>query len=99
MPIVFRASGSVERFAEWAEACVSLPTATAFALFTVVGLPVDSWGAYGANDVAARCRRALWPSRRAPVALVPHLRSLLHLAERAPGGIVLHDEENIADVR
>lgn len=96
MPITFRASGNLDHADEWAGACVTLDTSTALDLLTFIGLDRDAWGACEGNDLAARLRRAMWPSRRAPNSLVPYLVALLDLAQRAPGGLVVFDDERAA---
>jgi hypothetical protein len=88
----FFASGPLEYADEWANAKVSLPTKAALDMLAFLGLDRDVFGACDASDLAARVRRALWPSRRAPEAMLPSLRELLDLAERAHGGLVVYVE-------
>lgn len=75
----------------------ALPTFWLFApgaleLLAWVGLPRESFGAHDARDVAARCRRRLWPIPRNHdgSGLLRHrTQMLLVLAEAAGDGWVL----------
>jgi hypothetical protein len=93
MPIAFRASGRTERAAEWLDACVTIDTSTALDLLAFLGLEREEWGACEANDLAARLRRAQWPSRPVPNSLRPHVGLLLDVAVRARDGYVLFTDE------
>ena len=86
----FFASGLLEDADEWADAQIVLPTTAALDMLAFLGLHCEVFGVLDAPDLAARVRRALWPSRRAPDAMVSQLRELLSVAERARCGLVVY---------
>lgn len=93
MRLTFFASGALEYADEWGDARVSLPTVDALTMLELLGLGPSDFGACDAADLAARVRRALWPSRRAPAPMISRLRELLSLAERARDGLVVYTAE------
>ena len=91
--VTFYASGPLEHSEEWASARVTIPTKQALDVLAFLGLARGPWGVCDAPDLAARVRRALWPSRKACASLLPPLNALLDLAARACDGLVVYDED------
>jgi hypothetical protein len=63
-PITFRVAGDVDAAPDDETTILTLSRSDALDLVAWVGLPRDDWGALDSTDLAARCRRRLWPEER-----------------------------------